>query len=104
MFWRVMKQYQSHFLLWDAFPLHSHQPGNIDKNRNPTKKEIQEFAEALNLIIAYISPKFIIAVGKKAFDGLKLMGHGSECVRHPANGGNKEFAKNMKDILAAHNF
>ena len=27
-FWEVMLPYRCHFVLWDAFPLHSHQPGD----------------------------------------------------------------------------
>ncbi len=98
-FWRVMLPYYDRFLIWDAFPLHSHKPQDILTVRNPTKKEISQFGEALQLIKVYIKPKKIVAVGMKASEELDSLGEDSTYVRHPARGGKIKFTLGMQKIF-----
>lgn len=98
-FWNVMLPYYPHFMVWDAFPLHSHEPNKVLSVRNPTKKEVSQFGEALCLIKSYLKPTRIIAVGKKAFKQLEALGETSTYVRHPSRGGREKFATEMQRLF-----
>lgn len=98
-FWGVMRPYHARFLVWDAFPLHSHKPHDFLTVRNPTKGEVSQFRGALSLIREYIEPSQIIAVGKKAFQELDSLGVPSIYVRHPSRGGKPKFNAGMKEIF-----
>lgn len=99
-FWEVMLQYHRQFVVWDAFPLHSHKPGDVLTVRNPTKKEVSQFGEALNFIKAFLKPTCIIAVGRKAFEELETLGETEvNYVRHPSRGGKVEFASGIQRLF-----
>lgn len=98
-FWGVMQPYYGRFLVWDALPLHSHELGDVLTVRNPTKNEVSQFAEALRLIKAYIKPDHIVAVGKKAFAELEVLGESVIYVRHPSRGGKAEFTAGIREIF-----
>lgn len=98
-FWEVMLPYYPHFVVWDAFPLHSHKLEDVLTVRNPTKKEVSQFREALHLIKEYMEPTYIIAVGKKAFEELKAFGEAPQCVRHPSRGGKVKFTADMRRLF-----
>jgi hypothetical protein len=106
-FWSVMKPYHSRFLVWDAFPFHPHEPHDFLTVRNPTQKEIKQFGEALLLIIKYMNPTHIVAVGKKAEEVLKTLKekrritthNKPEYVRHPSRGGEGKFKEKMESLF-----
>ncbi|MCX7046008.1 MAG: uracil-DNA glycosylase [Candidatus Sumerlaeota bacterium] len=98
-FWEVMRPYHHRFVLWDAFPLHSHKPDDVLTVRNPTRKEVSQFGEALRLIKAYMEPTQVIAIGRKAFAELKMLGETPVYVRHPSRGGKAEFAAGMQRLF-----
>lgn len=98
-FWDVMLPYNGRFLVWDAFPLHSHKPHDVLTVRNPTKNEVSRFGEALRLIKAYMKPTHIVAIGKKAFVELDALGEASLYVRHPSRGGKADFTAGIRDIF-----
>ena len=98
-FWGVMLPYYGRFLLWDAFPFHSHKPQDFLTVRNPTKSEVSIFGEALQLIKAYMKPINIVTVGKRAFEELDSLGEHSIYVRHPSQGGKAEFISGMQNIF-----
>jgi hypothetical protein len=98
-FWEVLLPYNSHFVVWDAFPFHPHEPGDVLTVRNPTKKEVSDYSEALRLIKDYIQPDPIIAVGKKAEDQLKALNLSCNRVRHPSRGGKKEFTFGVEKLF-----
>jgi len=98
-FWEIMLPYHSQFVVWDAFPLHSHKPGDVLTVRNPTKKEVSKFGEALYLLKAFLKPARIIAVGKKAFEELEALGETAEYVRHPSRGGKLAFASGTQRLF-----
>jgi uracil-DNA glycosylase len=103
MFWDVMLPHRCRFLMWDVFPLHSHDKYDVLSVRNPTKAEVMQFREALRIIIEYIRPTSIIAVGKKAYDELGALGMASIYVRHPSRGGQAEFTDRMQKIFDGKN-
>jgi hypothetical protein len=98
-FWSVMLPYYGHFMVWDAFPLHSHEPHDFLTVRSPTKNEVSQFGEALRLIKTYMKPINIVAVGKKAFEELCVIGEAAVYVRHPSRGGKAEFTAGMQGLF-----
>ena len=98
-FWGVMLPHHGRFLVWDAFPLHSHEPHDVLTVRNPRRSEVSQFGEALRLIKAYMMPTNIVAVGKKAFEELDALREPSIYVRHPSRGGKAEFSAGMQSIF-----
>ena len=100
MFWEIMLPYHTEFLLWDAFPLHSHKPNDALSVRNPMISEVAKFRKALVLIKKYMKPKEVVAVGRKADSELAAMGEPRRYVRHPSRGGKDEFCAGMKEIFS----
>ena len=98
-FWGIMRPYHGRFLVWDALPLHSHEPDDVLTVRNPTKNEVSHFGEALRLIKTYMKPAHIVAVGKKAFEELEALGEASIYVRHPSRGGKAEFTAGIQEVF-----
>ena len=98
-FWGVMLPYYGRFLVWDAFPLHSHKPDDFLTVRNPSSGEVSQFGKALRLIKAYLKPTHIVSVGRKAFDELDALGEHSIYVRHPSRGGKQKFTAGMQDLF-----
>jgi hypothetical protein len=97
----VMLPHRTRFLVWDAFPLHSHNPGDLLSVRNPTKRETYRFLKALCIIKAYMKPGCIVAVGRKADEQLGALETAHEYVRHPSRGGKAAFTAGMERIFNA---
>lgn len=100
MFWELMLPRHTEFLVWDAFPLHSHKRNEILSVRNPTTSEVAQFRKALTLIKTYMKPREVVAVGRKADNELAAMGESGRYVRHPSRGGKDEFCSGMEEIFA----
>ena len=99
-FWEVMLPHRTRFLVWDAFPLHSHNPGDLLSVRNPTKGEASRFRRTLCIIKAYMKPGCIVAVGRKADEQLAALEIAHEYVRHPSRGGKAAFTAGMERIFS----
>jgi hypothetical protein len=100
--WEAVEIIGRPVLFWNIFPFHLHKPGSPLTNRNPGKKEIFKGIIFLReLLKIFKSVKFVIAVGRKAQEGLSYLGINSLYVRHPANGGKKKFLSGINlQILA----
>ncbi len=90
--WSVLRKYHIVPLMWNIFPFHPYQAGNISSNRTPTQTELKEgLAYVRELISIFdIDSTQIFAIGKKAKLMLGLRDD-SHYVRHPANDFKKEF-------------
>ncbi len=99
LFWEVMRPHHGKFVVWGAFPLHSHEEDDFLTVRNPTRGEVSQFREALRLIKAFMKPTCVIAVGKKAFEELEALGEPSIYVRHPSRGGKNEFTGGIQKVF-----
>jgi uracil-DNA glycosylase len=86
-------------LVWNAFPLHPHKPGQALSNRTPTQGELADHAHVLADLLALFGIRRIVAVGRKAQQVLGGLGLASEAVRHPANGGKAEFRRGLFEAL-----
>ena len=112
--WEILKQADSNgilkfnkVLLWNAFPFHPFEAGNIDSNRSPNEAELligKVFL--LKLIDMFSMPKHqmkIYAIGniaektisKLIQQPLSLMGK----IRHPAHGGKNKCQAGLRAIL-----
>ena len=77
-------------LLWNVVPTH---PGTERSNRAPTRTEViagRRFADEL------ANGRRVIAVGRVAQVAL-----GGAYIRHPSHGGAGEFARALRDLIAA---
>jgi len=99
MFWEAMLPYYPGFVLWNALPLHPHRPGNPLSVRAPRKKEILRFLPGLKLLRDFLRPQFTVAVGGNADFALRSAGESPFRVRHPSQGGKREFASGIREVF-----
>ena len=102
--WGVLQQIASHVFLWNVFPLHPHEPGSPFSNRAHNARERQAGEELLSILIDYLRPNRLIAIGNDAdraarkFDGI--------CdvikTRHPSYGGQNIFLTQMRSLYRIH--
>jgi hypothetical protein len=99
-FWDVMLPYYRDpgFIVWDLIPLHPHEANRPLTVRTLTRAEIHRFAGIVAEVVRIVAPETIIAIGRKAEQGLSVASIGSEYVRHPARGGAAEFAAGIRRI------
>ena len=97
-FWDTMRPLHPGFFVWNALPLHLHQPGKPLSNRRPTQHELQAGAQILHQVVHLLKPRFVIAVGKSAGVALDLAGAEYLNVRHPSHGGARDFNKGIVSV------
>lgn len=105
--WGTMKRIKELPLMWNAFPWHPRQDGDIRSNRTPTAAELREGASFLvRLIRLFGGLTTVIAVGRKAESIVikHVMPEKSSItfheVRHPARGGERQFVDGVLKLLA----
>lgn len=83
-------------VMWNALPLHPFKPGNPDSNRTPTEAEVALGESAMRLLLSAFPGAVAVAVGKKAERLLQKLGvEVFGTVRHPANGGARQFYEGL---------
>ena len=85
--------------IWNAFPFHPHQPGTVRSNRKPRRGELDCGMGFARQIMALWTFDQVIAVGNVAYDSLGRMGITPEKVRHPAQGGKRDFVAGLRKLL-----
>jgi len=93
--WNTIKDFTLIPLLWNIFPFHPHELGNLRKNRTPTINEVELGKEYLENIRNTYPKAMLVAVGKVAQKKLKILDITSKEVRHPSFGGKKLFQKRL---------
>jgi uracil-DNA glycosylase len=90
-------------LLWNALPLHPHEPGKVRTNRTPTRTEMELGQPFLVRVLDIFRPELVVAVGRKAEQSLNTLfpDLAFTTVRHPSMGGSTLFKEQMGDILRA---
>ena len=99
--WKTLYQLrlQDEVVLWNALQMHPHRPGEPWSNRTPTKAELVHGRAGLKLLIEAFPAARLVAIGKKAAELLEEAGvEVAATVRHPANGGAREFADGMATL------
>ncbi len=86
-------------VLWSAFPLHPHRPGDPWSNRRPSVAETTEWSWSWRALMDILSIRSVVAVGNVAQAGLARSGISVPRVRHPAHGGRDEFRRGLEALL-----
>lgn len=100
MIWDLLSQIDAPVFLWNVFPFHPYQPENPFSNRAHNVKERLLGEELLSLLIHYLKPKKIIAIGNDAEKVAVKMLDSNRVIkaRHPSYGGQKEFVTQIQKI------
>ncbi len=99
--WSVLEGLDTLPLLWNAFPFHPYNEGNIDSNRKPNAKELAIGRYYLKELIEMFQIKDVIAVGNVADTVLIKMGIEHTKVRHPSYGGKVLFKQQLLSYYQA---
>ncbi len=86
-------------LIWNIFPFHPFEKGNLKSNRTPTIEELAQGLKIFDELLKLFDIKKIVAVGKKSESQIKNNKYYYAAIRHPANGGKNDFAEGLKRIL-----
>ena len=98
--WRTLVALDVLPVLWSAFPLHPHRPGNPGSNRTPTATETAAWAWSWQALMEVFPIRSVVAVGNVAHAALARSGWSVPRVRHPAHGGREEFRRGLEALLA----
>jgi len=93
--WDVLQKLDELPLLWNAFPFHPYQKGEVNSNRKPNAKELEIGRSYLSDLIDIFKVKDVIAIGNVADDILNKMRIDHIKVRHPSYGGKTLFKKQL---------
>lgn len=98
--WNALVELDFLPVLWSAYPLHPHRPGNSLSNRRPSVREAAEWAWSWRELMDVFSIRSVVAVGNVANDILVKSGLSVPRVRHPAQGGREKFTIGLRELLA----
>lgn len=99
--WGALREHGIHerTVLWNAFPWHPHEEGDLLTNRTPTTEELSPTGAASTLLAAILDMfpyTHVLAVGRKSEELLQACGFKPDaCMRHPANGGATKFREGL---------
>ena len=93
--WGVIARIGRPVFLWNVFPLHPYEPGDQLSNRCHTRHERQVCRPLLIELLAMLSIREVIAIGRDAQIGLAELGISASPVRHPSYGGQSEFINGL---------
>lgn len=95
--WEVLAQISLPIFLWNVFPLHPYECGAPFSNRTHNAKERAAGEELLGLLIEYLQPKRLIAIGNDAEKAANKFNDKCKVykVRHPSYGGQNIFLKQI---------
>ncbi len=86
-------------ITWNALQMHPHRPGEPNSNRTPKPSELAHGAAALQILTEAFPDAPLVAVGRQAEKLLGSLGFApTAAVRHPANGGVRDFERGMEDL------
>jgi uracil-DNA glycosylase len=86
-------------LVWGAFPFHPHDLDKPLTNRMPRRLEVSLGTTFLRQLLDIFAPQKIIAVGNVAHRALADLGLTCPKIRHPAQGGKKEFVNGLRSQI-----
>jgi hypothetical protein len=96
--WSVINRLPEPPFLWNVFPFHPHEPGDPMSNRCHTTAERRSCERLLGVLLEWLKPRTIVAIGNDAQHALSDLGYDSRCVRHPSYGGQTDFVRGMDEI------
>ncbi len=98
--WGALTELGALPMIWNTFPFHPHQAGRPLSNRKPRAAEIAIGVGFLRRILQLWRFEQVIAVGNVAYDTLQRDGVDCAKVRHPAQGGKRDFVVGLSALLS----
>ncbi len=98
-FWGALRSRHPDFLVWNCVPFHPHREDRILSVRTPDSDEIRRFLGHLQGLDRLLRPGRIIAIGRRAEQALKAAGLSATYVRHPSQGGARQFREAVKQLF-----
>ena len=89
-----------HTLLWNAFPWHPHNEGQLQTNRTPTPAERRLGVPVLQALLRAQPKARVLAVGRTAAASLQEMGLEVPALRHPSMGGAAQFRAQLRETVS----
>ncbi|TCK63095.1 uracil-DNA glycosylase [Curtobacterium sp. PhB136] len=80
---------------WAIFPHHPFVAGDRLTNRTPRPSEVRDGAPVALALVAALGVSRVVAVGRKAQGALASAGIDAIAVRHPAQGGARQFTEQL---------
>ena len=96
--WSMIARLSTPPVLWNAFPLHPHQPDAPMTNRAHSISERKVTAWAIEALVSRFDRPRLIAIGQDASKALGDLGFEHVCVRHPSYGGQRDFVTAMERL------
>lgn len=105
--WGILNQISTPVFLWNVFPLHPYNAGEQFSNRAHNSKERIAGQEILAVLLGFLKPRRIIAIGNDAENTALLFKktYAVQKVRHPSYGGQNIFLGQiyaLYDIQSSH--
>jgi len=99
--WDVLTALNFLPLLWSAYPLHPHRPGNPLSNRMPSVRDVVTGRPFWHALRDIFDIQQVVAVGNVAYRSVSASSVGASVirVRHPSHGGKVEFAHGLRALL-----
>jgi uracil-DNA glycosylase len=98
--WRLVCEIRKPILLWNVFPFHPYEPKDPLSNRRHNAEEFALCQHILLLLVNWLQPTFIVALGADAAAAVRRLGYDCFRVRHPSYGGHKKFARQIRAIYS----
>lgn len=84
--------------LWNIFPFHPHQEGNVLTNRTPSQEELRIGFRYFYELQQLHPQARVVAIGKKCQQTLSAFGVECVALRHPSMGGVAEFRRGLAEL------
>jgi len=101
--WETFEKHKIYPLLWNAFPFHPYKANQPDSNRKPLISELEIGNKYIQYLMDMYEIKEVYAIGKVAQSSLSKLGMEVHVIRHPANGGKKEFVEGIEMLFGTKN-
>jgi uracil-DNA glycosylase len=96
--WREVRALALPVVGWNAYPFHPHRLGMPQSNRTPRAAELRAGQHFLARVCALFAGVPVVAMGNTAAHTLSLLGMPHARVRHPAQGGARRFAAELREL------
>lgn len=98
--WREIQGLMISAVGWNAYPFHPHRPGDPNSNRPPRAAEIRQGQPFLTQMREIFPDLPVVAMGNVAAQSLTVLEVPHLKVRHPAQGGARRFAAQLREAVA----
>lgn len=99
-FWKALAPAFPRFFVWNTVPWHPHHRGKPLSIRTPSAEEIARGSETVEALYNLLRPRRTLALGRKAEGALGRIGVACTYVRHPSQGGARNFSDAVSSLLA----